>query len=705
MAAVRNVVLLLIVVTACVDHSAQLGPERRCSQQLHFAPEMSTTTVQLRGEWSGFAAEAMTNRDGVWSWEGTLTPRSQGYAYRFEVNGAQVLDPLNGFTRWVGQTESSRLFAPECTAPLLEVTRFNASNTGALSMTVLALRASTQKALSAPRVTLDGEALQAGFEPSTGVIAVERSGLMEGKHQVKVELVDESGAAAEPLFLPFWVEAKPFQWRDALMYFAFTDRFRDGAPASVEPIASVDARANYQGGDFVGLTQAIEEGYFDKLGVTAIWISPVDENPELGFGGTGNHLYTGYHGYWPSAPRTVEARLGSLETLRNLTQVAHAHGIRVLADLVFNHVHQDHPYFVDHQVDGWFNTGNGCVCGTNNCSYDDKPLVCWFTPYLPDFNWRSTALADRLTADAMWWVEQADFDGFRVDAVKHFDQTAVRSLRASLAKITNITGVPFYLVGETFTGSDGRAQLKSFIGPQLLDGQFDFPLYWPVVDGFAKGQSLRMVEAAARLNETSYSSQTLNSPFLGNHDVARFASIAAGQIGDDPGGQAWSDQRPPASIDDALALRRLKWAFTFVLSQPGVPLIYYGDELGMPGAGDPDNRRMMKWSNLTPAEADMLSFMRKLGIARATHAALRTGARDTLFVDDDALVLQKSVEEEVVLVAINRADTARTLEVTLRRQSAGASHAFVDVFTGARFEVGSTLTVPATTSLVLVEPR
>ena len=331
--------------------------------------------------------------------------------------------------------------------------------------------------------------------------------------------------------------------------------------------------------------------------------------------------------------------------------------------------------------------------------------MCWFTPYLPDFNWRNTALADQLTLDTLWWAEQADFDGFRVDAVKHFDQTAVRSLRASLAKITAITGVPYYLVGETFTGSEGRAQLKSFIGPQLLDGQFDFPLYWPVVDAFARGQSLRGVEAAARLNETSYSSETVNSPFLGNHDVARFASIAAGQIGGDPGGQAWSEQRPGATIEDALAFRRLKWAFIFVLSQPGVPLIYYGDEIGMPGAGDPDNRRMMKWSGLSAAEADLLVFMQKLGTARAEHAALRTGATDTLFVDDDALVQQKSTDDEAVLVAINRAERERTVEVTLRRQLTGANHAFVDVLTGARYEVGTTLTMPAGSSLVLVEAR
>ena len=213
----------------------------------------------------------MSERDGVWSWEGSLTPRAQGYAYRFEVNGEQVLDPLNGFTRWVGQTESSRLFAPDCSVPLLEVTRFNATSAGALSMTLLASRGSTQKALVTPTVTLDGAALSALFEPSTGLITVERSALAEGKHQLTVALSDERGATAERLFLPFWVEPKPFQWRDALMYFAFTDRFRDGDPTNSQPIASVDARANYQGGDFAGLTRAIEEGYFDKLGVRAIW--------------------------------------------------------------------------------------------------------------------------------------------------------------------------------------------------------------------------------------------------------------------------------------------------------------------------------------------------------------------------------------------------------------------------------------------------
>ncbi len=689
---------------ACSGAAPSAGPVRRCTEQLRYAPDISGA-VQIRGEWSNFAAEPMTEKNGVWSWEGTLPQRQQGYAYRYEVNGEQLNDPLNGFTRWVGQTEYSRVFTPDCSKPLVEVTQFEVTASGELTVALLASLGSANRTLSPPVIALDDATLTEPLNAATGVFTVHQTGLSAGKHRLSIELSDVSGAKAEPLILPFWVEAKPFQWRDALLYFAFTDRFRDGDPANSTPTPKVDPQANYQGGDFAGLTAVIDEGYFDKLGVTAIWLSPVDQNPDGAFMGTGGHLYTGYHGYWPSAPRAVQTRFGDLAALKKLTHTAHAHGIRVVGDLVLNHVHESHPYFTAHQDDGWFNTGNSCVCGTSGCSYDDKPLVCWFTAYLPDVNWRNTAVADQVTSDVLWWVENADFDGFRLDAVKHFDQTAVRSVRASLAKITAVTGVPFYLVGETFTGSDGRAQIKSVIGPQLLDGQFDFPLYWPVIDAFAKGQSLRGVEAAMRQNELTYSAETVNSPFLGNHDVARFISTAAGQITDDPGGQAWASTKPPSTVESDEAFRKAKWAFTFVLTQPGMPLIYYGDEIGLPGAGDPDNRRLMKWGALLPREADLLAFMQKLGTTRQAHAALRTGARDTLFVDDEALVLQKSSADEAVLVVINRSASARTVAVSLTRQLAGASHAFVDALSGATLEVSTELTMPANASMLLIEKR
>src|SRR5690606_34166946 len=137
----------------------------------------------------------------------------------------------------------------------------------------------------------------------------------------------------------FWIEAEPFQWTDGAMYAAFTDRFRNGDPSNDEPVSGADFQVDFQGGDFAGIRQAIEEGYFTKLGVRSIWISNVVANPDGAFTGDFGKRYSGYHGYWPSAARETQRRFGTLEELRALTRAAHARGIRVIGDFVINHLH------------------------------------------------------------------------------------------------------------------------------------------------------------------------------------------------------------------------------------------------------------------------------------------------------------------------------------------------------------------------------
>ena len=397
-------------------------------------------------------------------------------------------------------------------------------------MAAQAFRGSTGVALAAPVVTLDRAAAEASWSASTGELVVEATGLSLGKHTVTVALLDTAGLAAEPLLLPFWLEAEPFDWRDATLYFTFTDRFRNGDPTNDAPLAGVPTPANYQGGDLAGIRQALEEGVFDRLGVRALWLSPLDANPETAWPGTDGRQYSGYHGYWPAQARTLERRFGTLTELRALTTAAHAKGIRVIADLVLNQLHQEHPYFVAHHDDGWFNVGNACVCGAPGCDWDTHALDCWFTSYLPDLDWRSTPMADQLASDVRWWLEEGDLDGFRIDAAKHLLHTAIRSVRGVTEPITAVTGTPFYLVGESFTGAGDQALLAQHLGPHELDGSFDFPLYWPLVDTFAKDKPFGPLDAAMRTNDGAWPPLTINSPFLGNHDLPRFISQAAGQV-------------------------------------------------------------------------------------------------------------------------------------------------------------------------------
>ena len=682
----RTLFLSLIGLCSCPEAPAPQAPLRSCESVVRFAPEQSTGAVSILGEWNGFNPEPMVaDSQGVHFFRKTLEPRD--YGYRFVVGkAAAITDPANAFRRWAGSTEHSRLRVPDCEAPKLQVNDFKIRG-AAGQVAIKAFRGSRGSALQPPVVTLDGKAAESRWDVSTGDLIITLASLTPGKHSVVVTLADAAGKTADRQYLPFWVEAKPFAWSDALLYFVFTDRFKNGDLANDAPTVNVEPQANYQGGDFRGVIQAIEGGYFDKLGVNALWLSPVDANPDAAFPGSFGKTYTGYHGYWPSKAREVQFRFGNLLELQELTATAHAHGIRVIADLVLNHVHQDHPYYRDHKLDGWFNSGGSCVCGENNCSFDARPLDCWFTSYLPDYNWRNAAQNEQLVQDALFWLETADLDGFRLDAVKHLDHAGGRNIAGAVNAIAERTGIDFYLVGETFTGADGRAQIAEYIGPNELDGQFDFPLYWPIIDAFAKGGSLKGVDEAVKKNEAFYAPGTLNSPFLGNHDVVRFISTAAGQIDADPGAQAWNN-RPPDQVTSDLAFTRAKWAFAFLLTQPGVPLIYYGDEIGLPGSGDPDNRRMMRFgAALSAREASLLDVLQKLGTARKQSAALRSGTRTTLVLEDDLYVFQRVAAADAALVAINRG-AARSISVTVQ----GAARSYRDVLSGKTVMLGGAAT-------------
>ncbi len=676
------------VLCSCPQVPEAQPPQRSCDTVIRFAPQQSTEAVMILGEWNGFNPEPM-ERDtaGVSIFRRTLEPRD--YGYRFAIGkAAPTPDPANSFRRWAGNVEHSRLRVADCGAPLIEVQGFDAG-----AFKVQASRGSKGAALLPPVVTMDDAPLPGSWNAATGLLTVEPPKLAEGKHHAVVTLKDAAGKEADRLYLPFWIEPRPFEWQEALLYFVFTDRFRNGDVANDAPAPNVEPQANYQGGDFRGVIKAIEEGYFDKLGVRALWLSPFDANPDGAFPGSFGKTYTGYHGYWPSKAREVQVRFGNLLDLQELTATAHKHKIRVIADLVLNHVHQDHPYFRDHKLDGWFNTGGSCICGEGSCTFDARPLDCWFTSYLPDYNWRSPAQNEQLVQDALFWLETADLDGFRLDAVKHLDHVGGRNLAGAVNAIADRTGIDFYLVGETFTGANGRAQLAEYISPHELDGQFDFPLYWPVIDAFAKGGSLKGVDAAVAENEAFYPTGTLNSPFLGNHDVVRFISTAAGQIDADPGAQAWTN-RPPDRVTSDLAFTRAKWAFTFLLAQRGVPLIYYGDEIGLPGSGDPDNRRLMKFGGaLSSREAALLDVVQKLGIARRDSGALRLGNRSTLHLEDDLYVFQRDFNGEGALVLINRGPD-RTLSIGLKGTLATApARTYRDVLSGKTVMLGGSTPV------------
>ena len=451
-------------------------------------------------------------------------------------------------------------------------------------------------------------------------------------------------------------------WRDAMIYFVMVDRFADCVPANDMP-PGLEPPADYRGGDFVGLRQQIDSGYFDRLGVNTLWLtSPIDNADGRGRGSDG-HDYSGYHGYWPRDLEQVEGRFGTEAELEAAIDAAHAHGLQVIVDYAMNHVHTESPVYAAHRDWFWPNDngrGGDCVCGAG-CSWDDPTdrKKCWFTSYLPDFNFTNGDARRWSVANAIAWAQRLGADGYRLDAVKHIETSWLTDLRGRLDGEVE-WDQHFYLVGETYTGD--RDLIKSYVARSMLDGQFDFPLRAQILATVLRRQG-SMLDLGNWMagNDTFYGPGAVMSTFIGNHDVPRSIHIAEDTplFGDwdDGKGRAWVNQ--PGLPGSARPFERMGVAFALLFTSPGVPMIYYGDEVGLPGAGDPDNRRMMPWSNYTAEQTGLRDRVSRLAQIRRAHPALRRGTRTVLGGSADVLTYRMDGEGERITVVLNRSDQSQ----------------------------------------------
>ncbi len=455
-------------------------------------------------------------------------------------------------------------------------------------------------------------------------------------------------------------------WQDAVLYYAFTDRFADGDKSNDHPVddPNVAPQANYHGGDLRGITQKIDDGYFAKLGVNTIWVAPLNRNPAKAYQESPepHRWYTGYHGYWPVSSTELDPHTGSAKDLNTLVEHAHAQGMKVIADLVLHHVHEEHPWWKQHR--DWFGNLELPDGRKNLRLWDEQQFTTWFEPYLPSFDFSKDAPVQALIENSIWWANTYKLDGFRLDAVKHILPSFWWKFRAALReKVKRPPGRPLYLVGETFKDRSG---IMSFVGPNMLDGQFDFPLYDQIKDSFALNSGeMTTLDDALSASEKIYGKETLMSPLVGNHDKSRFMAYADGEL---PGKSGEKDEeigwKNPPGVRDAGNYKKLELAQAFLLSIDGVPMIYYGDEIGMTGAGDPDNRRDMRFGDkVSGDEKTVLTNFALLGEIRKSHPALRYGSRRTIVADHDRYVFVRAYFDDRVAVVFNRAETEASFDL------------------------------------------
>ena len=438
------------------------------------------------------------------------------------------------------------------------------------------------------------------------------------------------------------------------LYFMMVDRFNNGQTDNDFPVAdnAIQPIANYMGGDFVGITDKIKSGYFKDLGMNTLWLSPITKNPNDAWGlwnkGGQESEFSGYHGYWPISTTQIDERYGSHLEFVELIDEAHNHGINILIDHVANHVHQEHPVYQNNK--DWA-TSLYLEDGRMNTElWDEQRLTTWFDSFLPTLDFSKKEVVEAMTDSALFWFENYDIDGFRHDATKHVQIDFWRTLTR---KINERVAIPdqrsIYQVGETYGSPE---LINSYVKTGLLDGQFDFNLYDATIRAFVNenGDIHRLLQVLKESLKT-YGSHHLMANITGNQDKVRFMSYADGSVTfeEDPKKAGWSRT---IELKDTIAYKRLQNLAAFTFFIPGIPVIYYADEIGDIGAGDPDNRRMMRFENLSSHESQTREVFSWLANYRKHNISLLYGETRFLYQDNEGFVLSRNYfgEEEVLLV-------------------------------------------------------
>ena len=648
-AAMLVALLLIVVASPLVTNDAEAATGRS-GEFITLTYTGNATSVELIGEWNWSETLTMARNGDVWSVDVEL---SEGlYCYKFIVDGAYIFDPSNPERVYCDDIENSLLrvddhLRPHYTATLtdvaLEVT-YHAGSTGALHDGVPSALAG------------------ATWDDMTSTWTLPLSSLEDGKHTMKIEGFDTDGHPAYDLLVPFWTGPHAdFVWEDALVYMIMTDRFVNGNTSNDGTSTGAAQGADWQGGDFAGVTQMIESGYFADLGVNALWLTPFNTAATgTGKAADGVHDVSAFHGYWPIEARGVEPRLGTEAELQTMIEAAHDDGMRVMMDYVVNHVHEDHEYAQNNS--DWFNTG--CICGQADCDWTEHRLDCQFTAYMPDVNWKNRQASEQMIADALWWMETFDLDGARIDAVKHVENLAVSNLVAQINERFETVGNDVYLKGETAMGwsghslEDNQAQygaINAYMGPDGLDGQADFVLYHAVVDNvFVSGnENYQHLDFWTNRSQDQYTPGSLMVPYVGSHDVPRLTSRADTGTGD--AYNQWVDDGLPGQPGDVSAYHAALQAYGWLLTTPGAPLLYYGDEYGEYGGADPDNRHMYRnQSSWSDHEAALFENISQLGQLRLESIALRQGAYSTRLAMANLLAYNMTHDEQTMTVVLNR---------------------------------------------------
>lgn len=449
-----------------------------------------------------------------------------------------------------------------------------------------------------------------------------------------------------------------------LIYLIFPDRFANGDesndvdPTKIDQRIIRDSMFVRHGGDISGIKQRLD--YVSDLGATALWINPLLENDQP---------LESYHGYAYTDHYEIDSRFGTNQEYTELVDAAHSKDLKVLIDVVFNHVGNEHWLFKDMPDSTWFNwwdefqrtSYRAPTLLDPHASELDRKIMSdgWFTHHMPDLNQRNSKLAKYLIQNSIWWVESSGVDGFRIDTYAYSDQDFMRNwakaIKAEYPKLSFFgeTWVHGATIQSFFTEKNGvRGNFDSH-----LPGVTDFQSYYAINEALTKEQG--WIEGAARLYYTLakdgiYEDPMANVVFLDNHDLSRFYSMVNQDF------QKW------------------KMGITWLLTTRGIPMIYYGTEILMKNFADPDGKvredfpggwkddpiNKFKEEGRTKSENDAFDFLQNLARFRKESDALKTGKMIQFVPVDGIYVYFRVSENETVMVVLNTSDKDKQIDLS-----------------------------------------
>lgn len=457
---------------------------------------------------------------------------------------------------------------------------------------------------------------------------------------------------------------KDFDWDEAVVYFMLTDRFFDGNKSNNTASGADTYGKNpglYHGGDFAGVTAKLD--YLQDLGVNTIWITPIVENikgVDVTDEGSKDVPYNAaYHGYWASDFTKLNPTLGTTKEFETMISEAHKRGMRIMVDIVVNHA--------------GYGTESTFADMLRDKSVSEGDIKSWQSG-LPDFATENADVRAKLVEWQTSWMKDYGVDYFRVDTVKHVDSTTWAALKNSTTKVNS----SFKMIGEYFGA--GYASNGSSLGTGQMDADLDFD-FNDQATSFVSG-NISSVEKFLSARNSALNNAYMTGQFLSSHDEDGFkASLMNGK-------KYTEDKATSAALVAA----------TLQLTAKGIPVIYYGEEVGLSGLNNypyQTNRYDMDFSKATKDNVTYQHYKNLLSIRNAYTDVFARGSRTVVAGSDEEGydVVSRSYGGTTLYVGMNIKDTAKEVKVPV---SLTAGTEVKDLYSGATYTVGSDKTVAVT---------